>query len=125
MKEITIYTQSTCGYCKTIKDELIKNNMEFTEILVNKSMSKWNDIVRLTGLPTTPTIDYMSNYFIPGRDYTSPEQLIAVLKNFKKSEFSESRQILEKVKTLNSNINIAFGRLDQLLRKIETNTKKE
>ena len=99
--------------------------MEFTEILVNKSMSKWNDIVRLTGLPTTPTIDYMSNYFIPGRDYTSPEQLIAVLKNFKKSEFSESRQILEKIKTLNSSVNIAFGRLDQLLRKIETNTEKK
>ena len=125
MEKITIYTQSTCGYCKTIKDELVKNNIKFIEILVDKSMSKWNDIVSLTSLATTPTIDYMNNYFIPGRDYTSPEQLVIILKNFKKSEFSESRQVLEKVKTLGSSINIAFGRLDQILKQIKKNTKKE
>ena len=40
---------------------------------------------------------------------------------------SESKQALERIKTLNSNINTAFGRLDQLLRTIETklNTEKD
>ena len=38
---------------------------------------------------------------------------------------TESRITLEKVKTLSYSINMAFGRLDQLLRQIETKLNKE
>ena len=31
---ITIYTNSTCGYCKQLKDELNKNDIEFKEKLI-------------------------------------------------------------------------------------------
>ena len=43
-----------------------------------------------------------------------------LVKLFKKSTYSDSRKTLERIKTLNFHINTAFGRLDQLLRKIET-----
>ena len=120
MKKITIYTQGACGYCKTIKDELTKNNIEFEERLINEWSDEWQKVNSLTNIPTTPTICYEDSYFIPARDFGSPQQLINILKNFKKSEFSESKQILERIKTLNYGINTAFGRLDQLLRTIET-----
>ena len=126
MKEkITIYTNETCPYCKTIKETLEKEGIKFKEKSVTKFAEEWQDIINLTGMATVPTIKYNDEYFIPTRDFSNPQQLIAMLKGFKKSKFSESKQILEKIKTLNSNINIAFTRLDQLLRKIETNTKKE
>ena len=126
MKKITIYTQSACGYCKTIKEEFEKNNIDFEEKLTNEWSDEWEKINSLTGVPMTPTICYEDSYLVPSRDFGNPQQLINTLKNFKKSEFSESRQVLEKIKTLNSNINTAFGRLDQLLRTIETklNTKE-
>jgi len=127
MKKIIIYTAATCGYCKTLKQELEKNNIEFENRITSEWKDEWHKIISLTGMPTTPTICYEDSYFIPARDFGNPQQLIQLLKNFKKSEFSESRQALEKIKTLNYSINTAFGRLDQLLRTIETklNTEKD
>jgi len=124
MKKITIYTAATCGYCKTLKQELEKNNIEFEEKLTGEWKDEWQKINSLTGMPVTPTICYEDSYFIPSRDFANPQQLIQLLKNFKKSEFSESRQVFEKIKTLNSNINTAFGRLDQLLRQVEQKIDK-
>ena len=115
----------TCSYCKKIKEELNKNNIEFTERLTSDCQEEWDKIINLTNLPTTPTIYYKDSYFIPSRDFGSPQQLINILRNYKKSEFDESRQVLEKVKTLNLNINMAFGRLDQLLRQIEQKINKQ
>ena len=31
MNKIEIYTNETCGYCKQVKEELSKNNIEFEE----------------------------------------------------------------------------------------------
>ena len=120
MNKIEIYTASTCGYCKTLKDELTKNNIEFEEKLTTDFKNEYQAIVNLTGLATTPTIKYEGEYFIPGRDYGNPQQLISLLEAFKSSEYDDSRRVLERIKTLNFHINTAFGRLDQLLRKIET-----
>ena len=125
MEKMTVYTQNGCGYCKTVKDELTKNNIEFEELLINESTDEWGKIASLTNLPTTPTIHYKDSYFIPGRDFGNQQQLIGILKNFKKSEFNESLQVLEKVKTLNYNMSTAFQRLDQLLKTIETKLNTE
>ena len=120
MNKIEIYTNSTCGYCKTLKDELTKNNIEFEEKLTTDFKDEYQAIVSLTGLPTTPTIKYKDEYFVPGRDYGNPQQLINLLETFQSSEYDDSRKVLERIKTLNFQMSTAFGRLDQLLRKIET-----
>ena len=116
---------STCGYCKTIKDEFTKNNIEFKEKLTTEHSTEWNNIVGLTGMPTTPTIYYKGNYFVPGRDFGNAENLVNIIKNYKQSEFQTPFQVLEKVKTMNYNISGAFNRMEQLLMKIENklNTK--
>ena len=118
---------SGCGYCNTIKEELEKNDIEFENRLTSEWKDEWNDIVSLTNLPTTPTIYYKDSYFIPARDFGTPQQLIEMLKNFKQSKFTESKQVVEKIKTLNYNMSGAFNRMEQLLMKIETklNTKDE
>ena len=118
---------SGCGYCNTIKEELEKNNIEFENRLTSEWKDEWNDIISLTNLPTTPTIYYKDSYFIPARDFGTPQQLIEMLKNFKQSKFTESKQVVEKIKTLNYNMSGAFNRMEQLLMKIETklNTKDE
>ena len=117
---ITIYTNSTCGYCRQLKDELNKNNIEFKEKLISKFTVEWQDVVNLTGLSTTPTIKYKEEYFVPGRDYQNPQQLINILQTLPDSSHDYNKRTLERVKTLNYNMSIAFGKLDQLLRQIET-----
>jgi len=124
MDKIIIYTQSTCDYCKIVKDELTKNNIEFENRLTNEFQDEWNKVVSLTNIPTTPTICYKENYFISGRDFGNVSGLISVLKNYKKCDFSASIQALERIKTMNYNIATAFRKLDQLLKTMEEKIDK-
>ena len=121
-----IYTNETCPYCKQIKDELTKVNIEFEERLTSNFKDEYQDITSLTGIPTVPTIHYKDNYFVPGRDFNGAPHLINIIKEFKPCNFPVELQTLEKIKSLTYNIQVAFGRTDQLLRKIETklNTEK-
>ncbi len=125
MEKITIYTQSACGYCKTIKDALDKNNIEFEEKLINEHLDEWQKINSLTNMPTTPTIHYKENYFIAGRDFPSPEILINILNSFNGTNDVSLFKVLENIKTLNYNMATAFGRLDQLLRQVEQKVNKQ
>ena len=124
MDKIIIYTQNTCGYCKAVKEELTKNNIEFEDKLINKFEDEWNKIVSLTGIPITPTICYKENYFVSGRDFGNANGLVNMLKDYKQSGFQTPFQVLEKVKTMNYNIATAFSRLDQLLRTVEQKIDK-
>jgi len=125
MKKITIYTNETCPYCKSIKEELTNANVEFENKITNENEKEWQKIVNLTGIPTVPTIKYGDDFLVPQRDFGNPQHLINILNNESGSEYSYSRQTFERVKTLNSNINMAFSRLDQMLRKIEDKLNTE
>ena len=125
MTKIIIYTQLTCHYCKVVKDALNKDNIEFEERLINEHPLAWKKITNLTNMPTTPTIHYKDNYFIAGRDFPNPDILISILKDFVSTEDVSLFKISENIKTLNYNMSTAFGKLDQLLRTIETKLNKE
>jgi len=122
-----IYTNETCPYCKQIKEELTKVNIEFEERSTKDFKDEWQNIISLTGMPTVPTIHYKDNYFVPGRDFGNAQHLVNMIKKFKMCSFSLETQTLEKIKTLNYGINTAFGKVDELLRQIETklNTKEK
>ena len=124
MKKITIYTSNTCKYCDTLKAELEKNNIKFENRITNEWEKEWNDVVSLTGMPTTPTVYYEDSYFIPARDFGNPQQLVEILKHFQKPTFSETKQTLEKIKTLNYSINMTFRNITQLLKTIEQKIDK-
>ena len=126
MEKIIIYTNETCGYCKQIKEELTKNKIEFEEKSTGNFLEEWQEVVILTNMPNVPTVFYKNNYFAPSRDYRNVEHLIEILKNFNESNHSIEKQVFEKIKTLTYNVNVAFSRVDQLLKQIETklNTKE-
>ena len=119
MKEVIIYTNETCPYCKRIKKELTKANIEFEEKLASKFKNEWQDITNLTGMPILPTIYFKENYFVPGRDFNNPSRLINMIKEFKPCSFSNGLQSLERIKSLTYSIHLAFTKVDQLLKQIE------
>ena len=125
MDKIEIYTNNTCPYCKQIKEELTKKNIKFENKLTSEFTGEYQQIVNLTGMPTIPTVKYKDEYFVPGRDFQNAQQLVNILETFESSNYNDSRKTLERIKTLNFNINTAFGRMDQLLRQIETKINKE
>ena len=119
MEKIKIYTNKNCPYCKRIKEELLKNKINFNNIDTIENKNEWQDIVSLTSMPTVPTIKINKEYLVAGRDFGSPENLINIIKNYKDNNYDHSRLILEKIKTLNYYMSQAFQRTDQLLRQIE------
>ena len=120
MNEIIIYTNETCPYCKQIKEELTKNNIEFKNVLTSDEKDNWQAIVNLTGMPTVPTINFNGNYLVPGRDFGNTDSLIKLVQNYKESNFTIQEITLEKLKTLHYNISTAFNRTNQILTQIET-----
>ena len=125
MNKVIIYTNETCPYCKQVKEELTKNNIEFENILTSDNKDKWNNIVSLTGIPSVPTIINVEEYLVPGRDFRSADHLVEVVKNHKTTSFSAEKRTIEMLKTLNYNIGVAFSRTNQILTKIETKLNTE
>ena len=125
MEKIVIYTNKSCPYCKQVKEKLTTEKIEFENRLTSEFKDEWQSIVDLTGMPTLPTIHYKNNYFVPNRDFGNVEGLVNLLENFKESEFSESKIVLERMKILNTNIIMAFQRMDGILRQIETKLNTE
>ena len=69
LEGVIIYTNTTCPYCKNIKDLFEKENIEFEERNTSEHQDEWGAILRLTGTPSVPTIEYQGEYFSPGRSH--------------------------------------------------------
>ena len=117
---ITIYTNETCPYCKSIKGKLQEYDVKYNEKLTKDYKKEYQQIVNLTGINTVPAVVINDEYYIPGRDFQNAQHILNIIETYSDNSFDLSRRTFERIKTLNYNINIAFGRLDQLLRKIET-----
>ena len=120
MNKIIIYTNNSCPYCKQIKEELTKKNIEFKNVLTSDEKDNWQAIVNLTGMATVPTLNFNGDYLVPGRDFNGAANLINLIQNYKESNFTIQEITLEKLKTLNYNISTAFNRTNQILTQIET-----
>ena len=120
MDKIIVYTNSTCGYCSAVKEELKSINLDFEERPTLEYAKEWQDVVNITGVATVPTINFDDEYFLPGRDFQNAKQIVERLQSSKVVKTDKLQRTFERVKTLSYNINMAFGKLDQLLRQIET-----
>ena len=119
MDKITIYTNESCPYCKSVKEKLTEEKIEFNEKLTKDCLDEWQKIVSTIGLSTVPTIFYKQEYFVPGRDFANPMGLINTLQNFTVNTYTDSFVTLQQLKTLNFNIANAFNRTNQILTQIE------
>ena len=125
MSEIIIYSNEQCPYCKQVKDRLDKENIKYINKFTKDYKKELDNISNLTGIPQVPTIYFKNNYFVPGRDFGNEDHLINIINNFNTSSFSTERISLERIKTLNYSMNMAFGRLDQTLKQIEDKLKNK
>ena len=125
--EITIWTSGTCGHCQTMKTTLEKEKIEFNEKINSEHKAEWDNVVRLTGIPTTPTLVINGKYFIPGRDYGTPEQLAEYIKNIdpKEKDFPIELKLEEGFKTLIHSVNQGFNRLLHELRQQNQNEQEQ
>tara|TARA_R100000152_G_C6632435_1_gene79597 strand:- start:34 stop:429 length:396 start_codon:yes stop_codon:yes gene_type:complete len=125
MDKIIIYTNKTCPYCKTVKQAFDDANLKYIDKDTSEFQDEYIEKTNLTGIPTVPLVVYKNNYFVGGRDYPNPQSLVDILKNFKTSDYSETRQLLEKIKTMNYYTSQAFNRLELKINEIQTKINKD
>ena len=83
---IKLYTQNNCHYCKNVKEKLDEFHINYDEIDISLEENKeeWNKMVRISGLPMTPTIFVDNEIWAPNRDFRSPEELATRLQEIEK-----------------------------------------
>mgnify|MGYP003142575887 CR=1 FL=1 len=118
----TIYTNENCGYCKTMKDKFNEKEVKFIEKERSKNISEWNEVSRLTGLPTFPTLEFNGGYYIPGRDFNNPDQIVDYIKEWNSDDNLKQNSdivLLEAFKTLTFTLTMSLNRLQQELQQIK------
>lgn len=56
MKEVTIYTTPTCGYCKMAKEFFAENNVNYAEYNVGTDLEKRKEMIEKSGQMGVPVI---------------------------------------------------------------------
>lgn len=61
---ITVFTTTTCAYCKMVKQYLTLKGKEFTEVNLNDNPEKHQELIEKTGAMTVPIIQIDDQFVI-------------------------------------------------------------
>jgi glutaredoxin len=131
--KIIMYTTENCGYCAELKKQFDEKKVKYTEKPRAKFEQEWYKVIERTGLGLFPTVVIEDSYFVPGRDFMNPEQLLNII-DYRTGKEYESVPVdiktLEELRTMNFNLNSSMMRLNQMVTEIknkleETNKESE
>jgi len=85
---VNIFTLEGCSHCKTLKEELKKQSITYTEFEVNKFRKIYDTILAITKEDALPTV-YLQNpetdsgpVFVAGRDFNTKEEAIEKIRKY-------------------------------------------
>lgn len=85
---VNLFTLNGCHHCTILKNELIANDIPFTEFEVNKFKNIYDEVMKITKVDALPTV-YLQNpetnsgpVFVAGRDFDTKEEAIERIKRF-------------------------------------------
>jgi glutaredoxin-like YruB-family protein len=74
---IKIYSTPTCVYCKTLKEYLAKNDVEFKNIDVSKDEKDLQEMIKISGQMGVPVVD-IDGEIIVGFDKNKIDKLAKI-----------------------------------------------
>ncbi len=77
MKNVTIYTTASCGYCKMAKEFFTANNVTYTEYNVGTDIEKRKEMIERSGQMGVPVI-FVDNEMTVGFDKTKLSSLLGI-----------------------------------------------
>lgn len=77
MKNVTIYSTPTCGYCKMAKDYFTENGVAYTEYNVSTDLEKRKEMIEKSGQMGVPVI-YVDNDLTVGFDKSRLASLLGI-----------------------------------------------
>ena len=115
-----LYTNTTCHYCKKIKDSLDAAQIIYEEITAAENVVEWNELVRITGIGITPTIVMQEEIWVPNRDFRTPEELIQRIRHFEDNPMRRLN-IEERIDQVNNNVknlSLVLNQMQQTLQQL-------
>ena len=121
MNKIIVHTTEGCDYCADVKKLLNEANVKFEDKPAKDNQQGWQRVMRITGIGTFPTFEIGNEFFVPGRDYNSPDQIVNHLKTYIKPEddYPIELQLMQSFKTMAYSINQGITKVLQELNKKE------
>ncbi len=77
IRDVKIYTTSSCGYCKLVKDFFKEHNIGYTEFDVGMDVVKRNEMLEKTGQMGVPVTD-INGEIIIGFDKERLSKLLGI-----------------------------------------------
>ena len=74
---VKIYSTPTCVYCKTLKEYLEKNNIQFEEIDVSKDEKQLQHMIKISGQMGVPVLEIDGNVVV-GFDKQKIDELLKI-----------------------------------------------
>lgn len=74
---VKIYSTPTCVYCKTLKEYLKKNNIQFEDIDVSKDEKQLQHMIKVSGQMGVPVVD-IDDKIVVGFDKQQIDQLLKI-----------------------------------------------
>lgn len=74
---VKVYSTPTCVYCRTLKEYLGNNKIDFQEIDVSKDEKSLQEMVKLSGQMGVPVVD-IDGEIIIGFDKTKIDNLLKI-----------------------------------------------
>lgn len=78
MKNVTIYTTPTCGYCKMAKEFFTANNVTYSEYNVGADLEKRKEMIEKSGQMGVPVI-FVDNDMTVGFDKSRLSSLLGIV----------------------------------------------
>ncbi len=74
---VKVYSTPTCVYCKTLKEYLKRNNVEFADIDVTKDEKQLQEMIRKSGQMGVPVVE-IDDEIIVGFDKVRIDNLLKI-----------------------------------------------
>jgi glutaredoxin len=87
-QKLLLFTLTTCGHCKDLKEKLRNESIPFTEIEVNQNQKLWNQVVEQTKNEFLPTFYIKTEgsdtgpIFCPDKDFKDNDEAIEIIKKY-------------------------------------------
>jgi glutaredoxin len=90
--KIIVFTLDGCHHCATLKEELNRLSIPFTEIEVNHNPTIWDQVVKQTNNEYLPTVFIQKDntnvgpVYVPDKDFETQDELIEIIKTHLEGE---------------------------------------
>lgn len=82
MAQVTIFSTTTCKYCKTVKDHLAHNNVAFEEVLLDQHPERIQESVAISGSRAVPVTKIVTEdgkaYGVMGADLEAIDKVLGI-----------------------------------------------